>query len=61
MADLAPEPLDQIRHVVLPIRERLTDALAQRCREREDLAHCRLTITATDRSFLHERSEPREP
>ncbi len=61
MADLATEPLDQFRDVVLPIGERLTHALAQSGREREDLTDGRWTITATDRSFLHARSEPRKP
>ena len=41
MADLAPEPLDQIGHVVLSIRKRLADALAQGHRKREDLANGR--------------------
>ena len=61
MADLATEPLDQFRDVVLPVRERLTDALAEYGREREDLTHGRWAITTTDRSFLHARSEPRKP
>jgi hypothetical protein len=53
MADLAAEPFDQIGHVVLTVGERLAEALAQRSREREDLAHGRWAIGATARPFLH--------
>ncbi len=61
MPDLASESLNQLRHVVLPVGERLTNALAKRCRERKDLPHSWRTIAATDRSLLHPASEPHDP